>query len=127
MPDTDFGHYVCQQAIYAHILERNYGINVTSMRLVQFHPTALDAECRVIEIDDSFREVAAAIVQQRIEEMAPPATQAEPSQAEPSQAEPSQAEPTRPSRARPSRARPSRLPPWPSGPRPSRPSARARE
>ena len=74
VPDTDYGHYGCQQALYAYILERNYGIRVASMRLVQFHPTALDAECRVVEVDESFRGVAEAIVKQRVEEMssAPP-------------------------------------------------------
>lgn len=70
VPDTDYGHYGCQQALYAYILERNYGIKVASMRLVQFHPTALGNECRVVRVADSFRGVAEAIVKQRVDEMA---------------------------------------------------------
>ena len=69
VPDTDYGHYGCQQALYAYILENNYNIKVESMRLVQFHPTALDTECRVIEVDESFRGVAEAIVLHRMSEM----------------------------------------------------------
>lgn len=68
VPDTDYGHYGCQQALYAYILEQNYDIQVASMKLVQFHPTALDIECRVIEIDESFRGVAIAIVKERTDQ-----------------------------------------------------------
>jgi hypothetical protein len=38
LPATNWGHYVLQQATYAWMLEKNYGIKVASMCLVQIHP-----------------------------------------------------------------------------------------
>lgn len=62
--DNDFGHYAMQQNLYALILERNYDVTVKSMRLVQFHPTALQNECRIIDVPD-LREVASEIMSER--------------------------------------------------------------
>lgn len=64
VPDTDFGHYACQQACYALILKTSYDISVTSMRLAQFHPEALDEKCRMINIPVNFYiDVAEGIVE----------------------------------------------------------------
>jgi hypothetical protein len=38
LPNTNWGHYVLQQNVYTWLLERNYGIQVASMCLVQVHP-----------------------------------------------------------------------------------------
>ena len=36
--DTPYNHYCLQQNLYAHLLEKNYGIKVGAMFLVQCHP-----------------------------------------------------------------------------------------
>lgn len=38
IPDISFFHYALQQNLYKYILKKNYGINVTKMHIVIFHP-----------------------------------------------------------------------------------------
>lgn len=38
LPDTNFGHYACQQTVYALILEEYYGVHVQKLTLLQLHP-----------------------------------------------------------------------------------------
>ena len=38
IPDISFYHYALQQNLYKYILEKNYGINVSKMHIVIFHP-----------------------------------------------------------------------------------------
>lgn len=38
LPNTNHGHYTVQQNAYAYMLEKNYGIVVSSLSLVQVHP-----------------------------------------------------------------------------------------
>ena len=38
VPDTSYWHYALQQNLYRYILEHNYGLTVTAMRLVVLHP-----------------------------------------------------------------------------------------
>ena len=37
-PDTNYWHYVVQLNTYMHILETHYGLTITGLNLVQFHP-----------------------------------------------------------------------------------------
>jgi ATP-dependent exoDNAse (exonuclease V) beta subunit len=39
VPDTNFWHYSLQLNIYKYVLEKNYGLTISSMVLVQLHPT----------------------------------------------------------------------------------------
>jgi hypothetical protein len=38
LPATNYGHYILQQNAYTWLLEKNYGITISSMALVQIHP-----------------------------------------------------------------------------------------
>ena len=38
LPDHSFSHYCVQQNLYRLILKRNYGVELQSMHLAQFHP-----------------------------------------------------------------------------------------
>jgi ATP-dependent exoDNAse (exonuclease V) beta subunit len=38
IPDISFYHYALQQNLYKYILEKNYGIHVSKMHIVIFHP-----------------------------------------------------------------------------------------
>ena len=69
VPDNDFGHYSIQQNIYKRLLEKNYGVKVKSMRLAQFHPTAL-ANYRMIIVPE-YQNVVDEIMQLRQRELNP--------------------------------------------------------
>ena len=40
VPDTNFWHYSLQLNIYKYILEKNYGVKVSQLYLVQLHPVS---------------------------------------------------------------------------------------
>lgn len=40
LPDTNFWHYSLQLNIYKYILEKNYGVTVSKLYLVQLHPSS---------------------------------------------------------------------------------------
>lgn len=40
VPDTNFWHYSLQLNIYKYILEKNYGVTVSKLYLVQLHPSS---------------------------------------------------------------------------------------
>lgn len=63
--DTDFYHYAMQQNLYRAMLERQYGVRVKSMRLAQFHPTAL-TEYRIVDVPD-LRHIVDEIIALRID------------------------------------------------------------
>ena len=44
IPDTNFWHYALQLNVYKAILEKNYGISISSMHLVRLHPDAAGYE-----------------------------------------------------------------------------------
>lgn len=59
IPDTTFWHYALQVSIYRFILEKNYGITVSSSHLAVFHP---DYSCPyVIEVPYMRNEVIAVL------------------------------------------------------------------
>lgn len=39
IPHSNLGHYIVQQNCYKWIVERNYGINIKEMYLLQLHPS----------------------------------------------------------------------------------------
>ena len=57
IPDTNFWHYALQLNVYKAILEKNYGITVSSLQLVRLHPDAPGYE--IIDIPDLPTEVDA--------------------------------------------------------------------
>ena len=55
-----------QQNLYAHMLRKNYGIDVKSMRLVQLHP---DHETFKIWVLEDMRDEVAQVMRERAVEM----------------------------------------------------------
>lgn len=55
VPNTNFGHYVLQQNMYAEILRRYYGITVARMYLLRLHPNIEEAQ--MLLVPDLSREV----------------------------------------------------------------------
>ena len=65
--DTNYGHYLIQQNIYAGMLSRHYGVEVARMVLLQLHP---DQEGYVEHEVPFMRDVTAAIFEQRLADVA---------------------------------------------------------
>ena len=55
VPNTSFGHYSVQQNCYKHMLEKNYGVKVYRMFLVQCHPSMRASHS--VEVPDLQKEV----------------------------------------------------------------------
>jgi hypothetical protein len=55
LPDTNFYHYALQQNMYRIILKKHYGIEVSTMYLVQLHPELENYQ--LIEVPDLSKEV----------------------------------------------------------------------
>lgn len=56
LEDTNFWHYALQLNLYKVLLERNYGKQVSCMKLVRLHPDAPDYE--LLEVPDLSKEMA---------------------------------------------------------------------
>lgn len=56
IPDSNYWHYSLQLNTYKGILERNYGIKISSMALVQLHP--MQSNYKIISVPDLSHEIA---------------------------------------------------------------------
>lgn len=56
LTDTAYSHYCLQQNLYRYMLERNYGISISSMNLVVLHPTL--STYRVVPVPRMDSEIA---------------------------------------------------------------------
>jgi len=63
VPDTNFWHYSLQLNIYKYILEKNYGVSVTHLYLVQLHPSCKNYQ--LIKVPDLSNTISL-LVQDRI-------------------------------------------------------------
>lgn len=66
VPNTNHGHYRVQQSMYSYMLRKNYGIEVTTMRLLQVHPTLSTYKEWLLE---ELKDEAAAAFQARAEQV----------------------------------------------------------
>lgn len=57
MPDSNFWHYSLQLNTYKRIIERNYGKQVTHMRLVRIHPECEDNTYEILDVPDLSKDV----------------------------------------------------------------------
>lgn len=55
LTDTSYIHYCLQQNLYRHILEKNYGLKISSMNLVVLHP--LYDSYRIVKVPRMEKEV----------------------------------------------------------------------
>jgi hypothetical protein len=53
LDDCNFWHYSLQLNIYRRILQKNYGLVVTDLRLVILHPNNTDYQCLIVPFLDS--------------------------------------------------------------------------
>lgn len=59
LPDTNFWHYSLQLNTYKAILEKNYGKNVSALKLVCLHPSNKNNNYMVIDVPDLKEEIDA--------------------------------------------------------------------
>jgi len=57
MPDSNLWHYSLQLNTYKRILERNYGKQVTHLRLVRIHPECEDNTYEIVDVPDLSKDV----------------------------------------------------------------------
>ena len=50
LPDTNFWHYSLQLNIYKHILEKNYGVEISQLFLVKLHPDNKSGSFELIKL-----------------------------------------------------------------------------
>jgi len=68
LEDTNFNHYCMQVNMYKAILESQYDLKIKSMRIVQFHPVALD-NYKTHDVPD-LQNIVTEVMRQREEEHA---------------------------------------------------------